>query len=217
MFLINKVRNKNNIQLYTYWNTLRQEKKAPHRFDVDPSQITSLLSEAFILEYKSYDDYSFRLAGTKVCKQFGRELKNNNFMDLWSLKDQQDIKNLMFCITTDAAVGVCNFTAEAENGHNIDYEMILLPLLHHDHSISRIIGTMVTNSQTYWLGTSPFQRCELQNITLFWPTEDKFLDVDDINSPTDNVVPLDQLDQADYKLITSENRQFRVYDGGKEA
>lgn len=218
MFVTHKVKEKNNIKLYNYWNTLRKGNRVPHRFEVDPSQISDLLSETFILENENCDAYQFRLAGTKICRQFGRELKNTNLLTLW---DRQDdcliLHELLNKITQDAAVGVCQFTAVAQNGKSVDYEMLVLPLMHYDHAISRLLGTMVASSEPYWLGVSPFENFQLRTIETFWPyggLRSVVLHNEVATHNESKPSNVTSLHSENYKLITSKDRRFRVYEGG---
>ncbi len=66
--------------LFQYWNDVRRNRLAPQRFDIEPSRISHILSETFILERGERDDFLFRLAGTRVCDQLGTELRGQDFM-----------------------------------------------------------------------------------------------------------------------------------------
>ena len=62
-------------ELYAYWEERRGQRPAPERADIEPGAIRQALSDTFILELEAADGHSFRLAGTRVCALFGRELK----------------------------------------------------------------------------------------------------------------------------------------------
>src|ERR1700728_823423 len=70
-------------ELYAYWQELRGRRPAPTRAEIEPGAIRRILSEAFILALDRASGYPFRLAGTRVCALFGRELKGETFLDLW--------------------------------------------------------------------------------------------------------------------------------------
>ncbi|MEM7621040.1 MAG: PAS domain-containing protein [Pseudomonadota bacterium] len=223
MYLLNKVKQQKNIELYKYWNSLREGNLAPHRFQIDPSDICKVLSETFILEHEQVHSYKFRLAGTKICSHFGRELKHTHFLDLWAYDDRQALMSLTDCVTKDAAVGVCDFLAVAKNGQTISYETLLLPLLYQDNVIRRILGTMIAGSHPYWLGVSQIEKVSLSAVRLFWP--DTYEDKHHSLQTSPNVVKATQktslsynnvvsFDNRDYTVITKDNREFRVYNGG---
>src|SRR6266478_3214259 len=70
-------------ELFGYWAARRGTKSAPERGEIEPSAIRRALGDVFILEFDRQDGHPFRLAGTRVCALFGRELKNEQFLNLW--------------------------------------------------------------------------------------------------------------------------------------
>ena len=62
-------------RLFSYWEELRGKRPAPERAEIEPGAIRQILSEAFIVALDPAAGYSFRLAGTRVCALFCRELK----------------------------------------------------------------------------------------------------------------------------------------------
>jgi len=60
------------LQLYAYWDRVRNGRFAPRWFEVEPAKIAALLPETFIAESAGLLGCRFRLAGTKICEQFGR-------------------------------------------------------------------------------------------------------------------------------------------------
>ena len=71
-------------ELYAYWQERRGPRPAPERAEIEPGAIREMLSEAFILALDDAAGYPFRLAGTRVCALFGRELKGESFVGLWA-------------------------------------------------------------------------------------------------------------------------------------
>ena len=69
--------------LFAYWNEVRGSRVAPRRFEIEPSRISEILPETFILERLDRETYRFRLAGTRICEEFGQELRGTNFLDGW--------------------------------------------------------------------------------------------------------------------------------------
>jgi hypothetical protein len=68
------------LQLYAYWDRVRNGRFAPRRFEVEPAKIAALLPETFIAEGAGLLGCRFRLAGTKICEQFGRELRGADLL-----------------------------------------------------------------------------------------------------------------------------------------
>ena len=65
--------------LYAYWQQLRRGRTAPDRSEIEPADIRHLLGHTFILEVVSRREFRFRLAGTRVCALFGREMKISTY------------------------------------------------------------------------------------------------------------------------------------------
>jgi hypothetical protein len=59
-------------QLYAYWDAVRNGRIAPRRSEIEPAKIASLLPQTFTAERTGLLGVRFRLAGTKICAQFGR-------------------------------------------------------------------------------------------------------------------------------------------------
>ena len=118
-------------ELFTYWDGLRGGRTAPERSDIDPAEIHQILGDTFILEYDSESSLTFRLAGTRLCGSFCRELKGRNFYDLWDTDDLSSMKLLLTAVVEDEAAAVIGFKGKTERNQKLEFESILLPLRHY--------------------------------------------------------------------------------------
>jgi hypothetical protein len=143
-------------ELYAYWEDRRGQRPAPERADIEPGAIRQALSDTFILELtETGTGHAFRLAGTRVCALFGRELKGESFANLWDLESRRAITDLL-AISTDESVGtVAGVTARSLDGDTADLELLLLPLGVRRPSLARTIGILAPLDTPAWLGTSP--------------------------------------------------------------
>lgn len=158
-------------QLYAYWDAIRNGRIAPRRFEIEPARITSLLRETFIAECTGLLGMRFRLAGTSVCHQFGRELRGIDFMSLWSHEDQLAISSTVHNIVNDGGVGHGSFVGVTESGREAAFEFILLPLIHTGSSINRILGAITAIDAPFWLGAEPLVEFEIRDLGLHWPDD----------------------------------------------
>jgi hypothetical protein len=156
-------------QLYAYWDKIRNGRIAPRRFEIEPAKIASLLRETFIAECTGLLAFRFRLAGTRVCQQFGRELRGVDFLSLWSLDDRDAIASLARNIVNDGAVGHGIFLARTEAGRQAAFEFLLLPLFHTGPSINRMLGSITAVEPPFWLGAEPLTAFEVTEAHLHWP------------------------------------------------
>ena len=142
-------------ELYAYWEERRGQRPAPERADIEPGAIRAALSDTFILELDAGDGHSFRLAGTRVCALFGRELKGESFIDLWAHGSRGPITDLL-AISTDESVGtVAGVSAHSADGEALELELLLLPLGMRRPRLARTIGILAPLKPAAWLGASP--------------------------------------------------------------
>ena len=158
-------------ELFTYWDDLRGGRSAPERSDIDPAEIHQLLGDTFILEYEHQDSLKFRLAGTRLCGAFCRELKGRNFLDLWGKEDMSSIKMLLTAVAEDEAAAVIGFRGMTERKQELDFEAILLPLRHYGAPKSRILGAASPADMPYWMGIWPLDALSISSMRLIWPEE----------------------------------------------
>ncbi len=212
MSVFEKINITENKQLLDYWNTLRKTRKAPQRFEIEPSQISHILPHTFILQHEDDDTYDFRLAGTQICHDFCFELKQKNILDLWSSGDRDALNNLLRCVVNDVAIGIIEFEAISQNGQSVSYEMVILPLYHTSFKVNRMLGGMVTTSKPYWLGISKLEKFKLKQIRLSWAEKDQTFSGNVDQFFNNNVQPLTN---TDYKTVILNDRKFRVFEGGR--
>jgi hypothetical protein len=206
-------------KLYSYWDSLRGARPAPERREIEPSEIRELLGDTFILEFEGTDRFTFRLAGTRMCSAYCRELKGRNFADLWTGKDREAIVNIIAAITTDGAATVLGFQGRNQLGKTLDFELLLLPLRQSGEGFNRILGLCVPVDTPYWIGVHPIHEQSIISTRLIWPNQRPFflrrqrrpetVDLDTIAPQPPAIVP----HQPD---VTSRRYgHLTVYDGGR--
>ncbi|HXG77830.1 MAG TPA: PAS domain-containing protein [Methyloceanibacter sp.] len=156
-------------QLYAYWDSVRNGRVAPRRFEIEPARIAPLLPQTFIAESAGRLGYRFRLAGTKICEQFGRELRGADLVELWGVSDRAAMASLLRNIFCDAAVGYGRFRSYTATERHADFELLLLPLIHGGEAVNRILGAITAIEPPFWLGAEPLARQELIELNLHWP------------------------------------------------
>jgi hypothetical protein len=142
-------------ELYAYWDERRGQRPAPERVDIEPGAIRGVLSETFILSASdAAGGHPFRLAGTRVCALFGRELKGESFISLWAAASQRAVTDLLAVLVDESVGTVAGVSAVNETGEPIDLELLLLPLGTHRPSLARTIGVLAPLKPPPWLGAS---------------------------------------------------------------
>lgn len=138
--------------LFDYWNAIRAGRPAPRRSEIEPGDMRAVLPYVFILERKDRDTYRFRLAGTGLCNVYGMEFRGHNMISMWGDDCADNIKDALEDVTANAGVAVVEYTAATTDGREATFEMVLLPLLHEDGSLTRVLGAAVPVDRQSWVG-----------------------------------------------------------------
>jgi hypothetical protein len=148
-------------ELFAYWQKKRGTRPAPERAEIEPGAIRSVLSDAFILALDRHARYPVRLAGTRVCALFGREIKSEPFLDFWSAASRATVEGLLSILTDEYTGTVAGVTAHNDDGDPIELELLLLPLSARRPLFARTIGILAPLQVPSWLGAAP-----IGNLTL---------------------------------------------------
>jgi hypothetical protein len=148
-------------QLYAYWEKQRGKRPAPDRADIDPAQIRHALGDVFILAADFVDEQRYRLAGTRLCALFGRELKGESFAASWTKASRDQMSDMLAELMSEHAGFVAGVSARNAQGDTTDLELLLLPLAHRGHARVRAIGVLAATDLPYWIGDRPITELAL--------------------------------------------------------
>lgn len=204
--------------MFQYWNRLRDGRPAPRRTEIEPADIKSLLADTFILEQDTRGEPVFRLAGTRLCATYGRELKGYSFPLIWAHRDQRMLARLAHNAFHEKSVIVVTFDGTSRGGKSNPFEMILLPL-EGGLGSPRSLGAITPVTRPYWLGADPVVEGRIDTLRVVDPErEPLFL----ANRPAMTVPPIAP---ADAQMIGNgidlpdNGRRIRhlvVFEGGRE-
>lgn len=142
-------------ELYAYWQELRGRRPAPERAEIEPAAIRGILSETFILALDRPAGYPFRLAGTRVCALFDRELKSASFLELWDETSRRAVSDLLAILADEWVGTVAGVSARNSKGQALDLELLLLPLSATRPALQRSIGILAPMQAVPGIGTTP--------------------------------------------------------------
>jgi hypothetical protein len=180
------MRHEGTVELFQYWNRLRGERASPRRTEIEPVDIKNLLANTFIIEADARGEAVFRLAGTRLCAMFGRELKSFAFASLWTQRDQRVIARLMYGALHQNAVTVIDLEATSRGNRTVKMELIALPLASGADG-PRALGSVIALEKPFWLGAGPLVECRIESLRAVDPdVEPVFLR----NRPSVPVPPL---------------------------
>jgi hypothetical protein len=141
-------------ELFDYWNERRGLRAAPERGDIEPGAIRRVLADTFLLGFDQGGGHQFRIAGTRVCAVFGRELKGEDFVHLWGADSKDLIRDLLTIVAQETIAVAVSARGENADGASLELELIILPLSHRGRTGARVMGALAPSETPYWLGTS---------------------------------------------------------------
>jgi hypothetical protein len=147
--------------LYRHWTEKRAGRLLPERSEIDPAAIRGALGDTFILAFNPLTEHPFRLAGTRLCALFGRELKGSAFTAPWSEDGSANVTQLVWTAFDDATGVVAGVSGATAEGEQVELELLLLPLRHCGQTHLRLIGSLAPMTAPYWLGTNRVIRLTL--------------------------------------------------------
>jgi len=155
--------------VFEYWNVRRGVRPAPERGEIDPAEIRLALGDTFMLAADFVDQLRFRLAGTRVCALFCREIKGEVFSELFNGPSRKAVEELLTIVNEEAVGIVAGIVGRTEEGHDAELEMLLLPLAHSGHARIRALGVLVPAVPPYWLGATPVTSLDIVTLRHIGP------------------------------------------------
>jgi len=148
-------------ELYEYWNGRRDGRTTPERGDIDPGAIKRILSDSFVLSVEPGEAPVFRVAGTRICTLFGRELRGEKFAGIWRAEHADQICELVALVAEEGIGVLAGARTEANEELQCSFEVLVLPLSHRGKGGRRMLGSLVAMERPYWLGIWPARRLSL--------------------------------------------------------
>ncbi|WP_434713196.1 PAS domain-containing protein [Rhizobium sp. YTUHZ045] len=145
------------IEIFDYWNRIRGAADAPLKSQVEPSAVPHLLQSLFILETRDDGDIVFRLAGTRICDFFGRDLRGEHFSSLWAHGQHADIERTAMGVMDHAMPALFNTTGYSTVGHQASFEIIMMPLRSSNGACDRLLGAIAPTAAASWLEVVPLE------------------------------------------------------------
>lgn len=185
-------------ELFAYWDKRRGLRALPDRSDIEPGPIRHILGDVFIAENQT--GLPFRIAGTRICALFDRELRDTPMIELWDRVSRTALGQIVTIGFEDGTGTVASAIGETSDGRHVALELLILPLNHGGNGEGRLIGTLVPIKIPYWLEVVPVERLTLGAFRHVGPAIDE-------NSLPSLVAPLTGAPQRE---------TFVVHEGGRQ-
>ena len=128
-------------QLFRFWESMRAEKAAPLRSELDLAQIRALVPSLFIGEFSNRSRvFRWRLAGTAICELYRRELTGTAMLADWDGFETETISRFLGATITGRQPCVLRFRIETDRQQVIGAELAGFPLTAADGRSTHIFG-----------------------------------------------------------------------------
>jgi hypothetical protein len=134
---------------YAYWDDKRGAARAPDRSEIEPHALREHLGDIFVLACDARAGYPFRVAGTRVCALFGRDMKNASFPALFAPESRGEIEEVIAAVAEDTVPAIAGLTAMTPAGGRAHLELLLLPFQARAHMPVSVTGLL-----------APFDDCQ---------------------------------------------------------
>lgn len=102
--------------------------------------------------------------GRGVCALFGRELKNEPFLNLWDEETRAQVAQLLAVVADEVSGMVASVKGRTGEGWPQDLELVLLPLAQRGDTHARMIGALTPFNAPFWLGVAQLRPLTLGNV-----------------------------------------------------
>jgi hypothetical protein len=126
---------------FTYWDQQRDGAAAPERGAIAPDAVRSLLGDIFVLSC-DLPGYPVRVAGTRLCALFGRDLKGHSLPGLFLPEQRRGCTEVLDIAAGDTLAVVAGLTATKPDGMPTPLELLLLPFAPRAHTPLSMTGLL---------------------------------------------------------------------------
>ena len=154
--------------LFRHWEAIRGENSAPRHAQLDLSRIRELVPSLFLAEHSFRNGYMWRLAGTRVCELWRRELTGTPIMTGWDGFERDTIERLFNGVVRRHQPFILRFRLTSSLGHMIAAEMIGLPILARHVKMTHVFGAILPFRDLALLGYDSVTRLEIQSARVIW-------------------------------------------------
>ena len=154
----------NTEQLIEYWRERRIGPMAPARARIDPTQFVQVMPQIFILGRRGFGDYGFRLAGGFLSDLHGRDLRDENLLNLWEPEDRHPIQMALETVRRRIEPLVVDCDAWPDFGLPVRLELMMAPLTGPSGDVDRMIGLYQPLGPTAVLMNRKIQTLSIRSI-----------------------------------------------------
>ncbi len=156
-------------QLFCYWERIRGEASAAPRSAIDLKDITRIVPWLALLE-PAPGNHSFlwRLAGTGICRLWGRELTGREVTENWRSNNRDCLMKALTGVVTAHQPFVARFVARSLDGDEVGIEVLALPVAKDGRREPQVLACLMPFREPAWSGESPLMSFALSSLRVIW-------------------------------------------------
>lgn len=186
--------------LFRHWEMCRAENACPTREDFTFGPIQNVMPDMVVIE-RDYlrNSFKFRLAGSRVCNLYVRNLTGANVLSGWDNFESDVISRHLMTVINQKQPAVLRMRLTTDHQQVVAVELLALPVLAGPNQRVQIIGGIFPFRESHTLGHSQIASQELVSGRVIWTEHG-----DGGNA-----------DLSGISGARQPQRPFRVIDGGK--
>ncbi|ALK09395.1 PAS domain-containing protein [Blastochloris viridis] len=150
--------------LFMEWNRQRGDRAAPERALISPANIAGALPDVLTLALDATSGHLIRLAGSRTCAMFGRELRGSAFVELFAAPDRDAIALLIAEIAESQAPALAQLMGMSVDHGELALELLLLPLLVDGATHAQMLCGLAGPETPWWLMGDPVRELHIRSV-----------------------------------------------------
>ncbi|BBF93133.1 PAS domain-containing protein [Blastochloris tepida] len=150
--------------LFAEWTRLKGNGRAPERAMLSPAAIPGVLPDAVVLAFDPAAGHPVRVAGSRVCALFGRELRGHGLVALFEPAERAAAAALVEGIADAQLPALAALVGRSASHGELDLQLLLLPLRVDGETHERLLGGLVGTALPWWLARDPVRSLRIRSL-----------------------------------------------------
>ncbi len=156
-------------ELFCYWERIRGEASAPPRAHIDLKAVKRIVSWLALIERAPASPaYCWRLAGTGICRLWGRELTGRQVLEDWRHVERDTMRKAFDGVATALQPFVARFAARSLDGEEVGIELLALPVYPAARRQPQILASLMPFREPVWSGECRLTSFRLSSLRVIW-------------------------------------------------
>jgi hypothetical protein len=156
-------------KLFAHWEMLRAERPYPTREEFSFTPIKELMPDMILIEKDHLrSSYRFRLAGSRVCSLFGRNLTAADALQGWDAFEASVLTSHFELALRDFQPVLVRMRLMTDTGIAIAAELVALPIQIRESNRVQLIGGLFPFRDIQTIGHSAIRARELVSARTIW-------------------------------------------------